>query len=59
MIYVSNSDDLKKLTMREFHAKPYFGHPGHKKTVMAIKKYYYWPNLEGEITYFISKYIEC
>lgn len=29
MIYVSDSRELKKVISREFHAKPYLGHPGY------------------------------
>jgi len=29
MIYVPNNSELKKLILREFHAKPYSSHPGY------------------------------
>ena len=31
-IYVSNCSELKKLILREFHAKPNSRHPGYHKT---------------------------
>lgn len=29
-IYVSNCNELKNLILREFHVKPYSGHPGYQ-----------------------------
>lgn len=45
-IYVPNNDDLKRLIMREYHEKSYSSHLGYQKTLMTIKKFYYWPNLK-------------
>jgi len=28
MIYVSDNSEIKKVILREFHVKPYSGHPG-------------------------------
>ena len=33
MIYVSDNSELKKVILREFHAKPYSGHLGYHKTL--------------------------
>ena len=30
-IYVLGSSELKKVILREFHVKPYLGHPGYQK----------------------------
>ena len=40
-IYVLDNNELKKVILREFHAKPYSGHPGYQKTLTAMKKFYY------------------
>ena len=32
MIYVPNYNELKKFILREFHVRPYSGHPGYHKT---------------------------
>lgn len=58
-IYVPNTDDLKRLIMREYHVKPYSGHSGYQKTVTAIKNFYYWPNLKREVGHFAAKCIKC
>ena len=48
-IYVLDNSELKKVILREFHAKPYLGHPGYQKTLTAVKKFYYWPNLKKDV----------
>jgi len=40
-IYVPSSSELKKTILREFHVKPYSGHPGYQKTLTTVKKFYY------------------
>lgn len=40
-IYVSNTSELKKLTLRQFHAKPYSSHSGYQKTLTYVNKFYY------------------
>ena len=42
-ISVPDNSELKKVILREFHTKPYSGHPGYQKTLTAVKRYYYWP----------------
>jgi hypothetical protein len=32
-IYVSNSQELKTLILKEMHNVPYFGHQGYQKTI--------------------------
>jgi len=41
-IYVTDRSELKKVVSREFHAKPYSGHPNYQKTLTTVnyvKKY--------------------
>jgi len=40
-IYVPYNNELKKVILREFHEKPYSGHPGYQKTLTAVKRSYY------------------
>lgn len=40
-IYVLNCSELKKLILREFHVKPYSGHPRYQKTLSMVNKFYY------------------
>lgn len=41
-IYVSNSSELKKVILREFHVKPCSGHSSYQKTLTSVKSYYSW-----------------
>lgn len=40
-IYVPDNSELKKVTLREFHAKPYSCHPSYQKTLTAMNIFYY------------------
>jgi len=55
---VSDSSDLKKVILREFHAKPYSSHPGYQKTLMAVKRYYYWQNMKRDVTEFVARCLD-
>lgn len=59
MIYVSNCSELKKLILREFHAKPYLGHLGYQKTLTMVKKFYYWPNMRKDVAKFVARCLDC
>ena len=48
-IYVPNSNELKKLILREMKNVPYVGHPGYQKTIAADKSQYYWPGMKKEV----------
>jgi len=39
---VLDNSELKKVILREFHAKPYSGHPGYQKTLTIVERFYYW-----------------
>jgi hypothetical protein len=41
------------------HNVPYDGHPGHQKTIAAIKNQYYWSGMKREVADFISRCLEC
>ena len=53
-IYVPDSSELKKVILREFHAKPYLSHPSYQKTLIAVKILYYWPNIKKDVAEFVA-----
>ena len=54
MIYVFDSSELKKVILREFHAKPYLGQPCYHKTLTEVKNFYYWPILKKDVANFVA-----
>lgn len=56
--YHLTEDDLIWFKMKEFHVKPYSSHPRYQKTLIAIKKSYYWSNLKKEVVNFVANQIE-
>jgi len=59
MIYVLNCSELKNIILREFYVKPYSGHPGYRKTLATVKKFYYWPDLKKEVVEFVDRCFDC
>jgi len=59
IVYVLDSTDLKHLVMDEFHRRPYVGHLGYQKMIIAVRQLYYWPRMKKYIVGFISKCLEC
>ena len=57
--YVPDKNELKKVILREFHVKPYSGHPGYQKTLTTVKRFYYWSNLEGDVTEYVARCFDC
>ena len=55
MIYMPNNSELKKVILREFHVKTYSIHPGYQKTLTAVKRFYYWPNLKKDVAKFVAR----
>lgn len=58
MIYVPNCSELTKLILREFHMKPYSGHPGYHKTSTIVNSLYYWPNLKKEVVEILARCLD-
>ena len=54
-LYIPDSVELKLIVMDEVHKKPYSGHPGYQKMVTTLSKLFYWPNMKGKTTKYLSK----
>jgi len=57
-IYVLDNNEQNKLILREFHVKMHLGRLGYQKTLIAVKKFYYWPNLKKEAVEFMVKCLD-
>jgi len=58
-IYVPERSEIKKAILREFHVKPYSGHPDYKKMMTIVNKFYYWPNLKKDVAIFVTRCLDC
>jgi hypothetical protein len=58
-LYIPDCDDLKRFIMDELHKRPYIGHPGYQKMIMATRKQFYWPRLKKDIANYLAKCLEC
>jgi hypothetical protein len=59
IIYVPNSHELKSKILKEMHNVPYARYPRYHKIVSAVKRQYYWPDMQKEIDEYIAKCLEC
>ena len=44
--------------MDELHKRPYSGHLGYQKMIIATRKQFYWPRLKKDIDKYLAKCIE-
>jgi len=57
--YVPNVQELKNLLLSKIHKVSYARHLGYQKTIVAVKKKYFWPSMGNEVVDFIARCIEC
>lgn len=53
------SNDDKKVVMNDYHILPTSGHAGIRRMINNIKKSYFWPGLERDVTNFVNKCKKC
>jgi len=58
-IDVPDNNDLKKVILREFHVKSYSNHASYQKTLITMKKFYYYPNLRKDVAEFVARCLDC
>lgn len=50
---------MKNLILTEVHKKPYPGHPKYQKTIISLKKEYYWPRMKTEVAEYLPRRLKC
>jgi hypothetical protein len=58
-VYVLNDQEFKSMILSEMHKVPYVGPPSYQKTIVSVKKQYFWPCMKKEVANFIAKCLEC
>jgi hypothetical protein len=58
-LYILDSTKLKLTILDEVHKKPYSDHLGYQKMVTSLRKFFYWPNMKGEIAEYLSRCQYC
>ncbi|GKC86292.1 putative reverse transcriptase domain-containing protein [Tanacetum coccineum] len=51
--------DMRTVIMHESHKSKYSIHPGSDKMYQDMKKLYWWPNMEADITTYVTKCLTC
>jgi hypothetical protein len=55
---ILDAKELKKLILDEMPKKPYSRHPGYQKTIIVVRKQYFWPRMKNEIVDYIASCLE-
>jgi len=58
-LYVPKSTKLKMMIMDKLNKNPYSGHRGYQKMIIALRKQFYFHNMENEIVEYLSKCLYC
>jgi len=58
-VYIPNSGELRKSVLQEMHNVPYAGHPEYQKTMIAVRKEYFWLGMKKYVAEYIAKCVEC
>ena len=58
-MYVPSVPKVKLLILDEIHKTTYSGHPGYPKTIIMLRKEYFWPNMKTEVVDYIARCLEC
>ena len=54
VLYIPADDALQTAIIKEMHDPPFQGHFGDDKTLERIKRFFYWPSMEGTVKFYIS-----
>jgi Integrase zinc binding domain/Chromo (CHRromatin Organisation MOdifier) domain/Integrase core domain len=58
-IVVPDDNDLKRAIITDSHSSPYGGHYGVNKTLKAIQRYFWWPNMKADVADVVSACEPC
>ena len=58
-VYVPNVGNISKMVMKETHDVPYVRNSGYQKTIVVVRKQYYWPEMKNDVTEYIARFMEC
>ena len=58
-VMVPAIDELRTLLIAEHHDGGFSGHRGPERTLEAIKRVYWWPRLDADVSQYISRCSQC
>ena len=56
---VPPNDELKRVILHRYHDAPTAGHPGRDRTLNAIKRLFWWPDLTNWVTAYVQGCSSC
>ena len=58
-IVVPPNEELKRTILHRYHDAPTAGHPGRDRTLNAVKRLFWWPDLTGWVTAYVQGCTSC
>ena len=58
-IVIPNADGLRRAVIEELHDSLYAGHPGERKTIMLVRRFFYWDTLDKDCREFVKGCAVC
>jgi len=58
-IYVPSEDSLKLRILRSRHDHPTAGHPGRNKTLLIVRRDFYWPGIKDYVERYVQGCHQC
>jgi hypothetical protein len=58
-VYMSNSNKLKNVVLKEMHNVSYIGHPGYQKKIVLVRSQYFWSRMKKKLANYIARCLEC
>ena len=43
----------------EYHKRPYAGHLGYQKLILALRKNMFWPGMKKDVADYLARCLEC
>ena len=58
-LYIPDAPPLREQLLMEHHDIPIAGHQGIERTLLSLKRYYYWPNMDDMVRQYVSTCSTC
>ena len=59
LIYVPESEDLRRRCMAINHDVPSAGHPGRNITLELVQRHFWWPTIRRDVNQFVASCLSC
>lgn len=58
-VFVPKWENIRREILKECHDSMWAGHPGKKRTLALVQRYYYWPRLHEDVEAYVKTCLVC